>query len=451
VTLAKDLTVGETYFFRHDATFQALEKFILPEIIAKKAESDKKIRIWSAACCSGEEAFSVAMLLKKMISSIQDWTIEIIGTDINLDFLEKARTGLYKEWSFRNTSPSLKNQFFKPVENGQFLLNRDIRQMVKFDYLNLVEESYPSVITDIHDVDLILCSNVLIYFTPEIIKQVIDRHVKTLREEGWLVVSTVEVPFIEHVSFTPKKIGEVYFFQKNTLSHRKKSEPSIKKRILETKPKEKSHGAAASLALRRHRESDSIKKQSPRVELKGTVPVEKKDIIEVKGIGADLYISREYSQVTAKLESVLEPFIENKDKLKEMSTEIILLIKSYANQGNLIKAKEWSERSLRVNSLDPMLPYYYGMLLQETDCIEDALRAYKNAIFLDPMFIMCHFSLGGLLLLKDQNKDAKKHFRNVLELLKNIPPEDILPGSDDLTSERLKIITENLMKENKLA
>src|SRR2546428_1703787 len=100
-TLASHLTVGETYFFRERKSLEILEENILPELIRTRRGTDQRIRIWSAGCCTGEEPYTIAILLDRLLPDIRDWQITITATDINPCFLKKASDGLYSEWSFR--------------------------------------------------------------------------------------------------------------------------------------------------------------------------------------------------------------------------------------------------------------------------------------------------------------------------------------------------------------
>ena len=106
--LASHLTVGETYFFRDEGSFKVVEKRILAELIKARRGKEQRLRIWSAACCTGEEPYSIAISLHRMIPDLQDWNITILATDINPIFLKKALDGIYGQWSFRGTPGAIK-------------------------------------------------------------------------------------------------------------------------------------------------------------------------------------------------------------------------------------------------------------------------------------------------------------------------------------------------------
>ncbi len=110
--LASHLTIGETYFFREKKSFEALEEHILPELIRSRSGKEKRLRIWSAGCCTGEEPYSIAISIHKLLPDWKDWNITILATDINPNFLRKASQAEYTEWSFRGTPTWLKERYF---------------------------------------------------------------------------------------------------------------------------------------------------------------------------------------------------------------------------------------------------------------------------------------------------------------------------------------------------
>src|SRR5438477_1931588 len=144
-TLASHLTVGETYFFREKKTFDVLAESVLPELIGARRNREPRLRIWSAACCTGEEPYSLAMLLHQVIPDLQNWHVTILATDINERFLQKAVTGVYGEWSFRDVPAWIKGRFFQRTREGRYSILPEIRKHVTFAHLNLVEEVYDSL------------------------------------------------------------------------------------------------------------------------------------------------------------------------------------------------------------------------------------------------------------------------------------------------------------------
>jgi chemotaxis protein methyltransferase CheR len=162
------LTVGETHFFRNRPQMEALAREVLPAIIARR-RSERRLRIWSAGCATGEEPYSVAMLIDGLLADRRDWDVRIVGTDLNPEALERARLGVYGSWSFREVPEPMMRTHFEPSASGKLELSPAIREMVSFSPLNIVTADYGALPLALTDLDLILCRNVLIYFRPEVV------------------------------------------------------------------------------------------------------------------------------------------------------------------------------------------------------------------------------------------------------------------------------------------
>ena len=188
--LYKVITINETYFFRSPQQFNAFEKILVPEIIKKRESGGKKVfRIWSAASSTGEEAYSLAIIVKESLQErFPDVQFRILASDISNAVLQSARKGVYKEYSLRNMPEELIGKYFK-VSAGSFILNDEIKKMVKFTNLNLYDKDEMSRITDC---DVIFCCNVLIYFDMPSKKQVVENLFNSLNSGGYLFVGYSE-------------------------------------------------------------------------------------------------------------------------------------------------------------------------------------------------------------------------------------------------------------------
>ncbi|MBD0302861.1 MAG: chemotaxis protein CheR, partial [Tolypothrix sp. T3-bin4] len=155
------LTNLESYFFRDKEQFHLLRDRIIPDLIKRK-QHNKTIRICSAGCSTGEEPLSLAILLKELIPYPEQWKLTILGVDINQEALKKAKQGIYTPWSLRSIDPEIMQRYFLHF-NNQYHLDMQIKQMVKFKYINLVENSFNQE-NEMIDIDLIICRNVFIYF-----------------------------------------------------------------------------------------------------------------------------------------------------------------------------------------------------------------------------------------------------------------------------------------------
>lgn len=192
--LARHLSVGETYFFRDPAMFAVLEHEVLPQLIAaRRRAGERRLRLWSAACCTGEEAYSLAIVVSRLIPDLADWQILILATDINAAFLAKAARGAYTAWSFRGMPDGYLERYFEARPDASQMIAPALRRMVSFAHLNLASQAYPAPAGNTDAMDLILCRNVLMYFTPERARHVIGQLHRALLGDGWLVLNPSEV------------------------------------------------------------------------------------------------------------------------------------------------------------------------------------------------------------------------------------------------------------------
>ena len=189
--LARLFTCGETFFFRDHGQFDLLHLRLLPELIAQH-RNDKILRLWSAGCASGEEVYSLAILVDMLLPERDGWDILILGTDINSEAIAKARHGRYGQWSFRLIPAEMQQRYFHQ-EGSEWLLDERIRRMVTFRVANLVTEPFPDMDSKLSDMDLILCRNVFIYFSPSAVHAVTAKFAATLREGGYLLTAHTEL------------------------------------------------------------------------------------------------------------------------------------------------------------------------------------------------------------------------------------------------------------------
>lgn len=182
------ITINETSFFRNDAQLDVFERDILPELLDARAKT-KRLRIWSAACSTGEEPFTLAMQLHRSLGvRLSDWHIEILGTDISEKALQVAQSGVYTSYAIRSTPKLMIDRYFKQSDR-HYHLDDTIRSMVNFEKHNLKD----SLAARRHGMwDVIFCRNVLIYFDDPMKKGVIDMFEKQLVNDGTLFIGHSE-------------------------------------------------------------------------------------------------------------------------------------------------------------------------------------------------------------------------------------------------------------------
>jgi len=206
------ITINETSFFRNESQLDVFEKQILPQILESRSKT-KRLRIWSAACSTGEEPFTIAMLLHRTLGvRLNDWHIEILGTDISEKALSVANSGTYTSYAVRTTSNIMKNRYFKE-EGRQFVLDETIRSMVNFEKHNLKDR----LAAKRHGTwDVIFCRNVLIYFDDDMKRDVVSMFENQLAKDGTLFIGHSERIKSLTDDFTQLQIPQGFCYQKNT-------------------------------------------------------------------------------------------------------------------------------------------------------------------------------------------------------------------------------------------
>lgn len=206
------LTVNETYFFRDFPQLQAFAEQTLNEVIERKrAVNDRKLKIWSAPCSSGEEPYTLAIILHAMIEDIDKWSVEIIGSDIDQNILLKARSAVYDHRRLRDVPPEYLEAFFRKMPDGTFKVNQNIRNMVKFEHVNLSETNE---IRNKVGFDFIFCRNLLIYFDDESRKKLVDQFYIALNKGGYIFLGASESMSRISTAFRVKRKGGYFVYYK---------------------------------------------------------------------------------------------------------------------------------------------------------------------------------------------------------------------------------------------
>lgn len=202
------LTVKETFFYRHEAQFDAFMEHLLPVFLASAAEEKRPVRLWCAGCCTGEEPYTLAILAAE--AGCLD-RIEILATDIHKGYLEAAMSGVYSRRALEKLSPDILGKYFSK-EGDSFLLREDIRRKVDFKCLNLGGTFFPSFLNGTAGLDAVFCRNVLIYFEKARVREIIIRFTECLRGGGVLALGHSEMlpqdwPLSVHMA------GEAFFYR----------------------------------------------------------------------------------------------------------------------------------------------------------------------------------------------------------------------------------------------
>lgn len=188
--LYEAVTINETFFFRNEPQFDAFEQVLVPELVAdKRVGAKSKLRIWSSASSSGEEAYTIAMIyLERLKPKYRELEIEIIGTDINNAVIETARRGVYRDYSIRNMPKKYLERYFQ-AENGRYHLRDEVKRLARFEHSNLSDQL---TMRQMQNFDVIFCCNVLIYFDTKSKTSVISNLYNSMARGSYLFIGYAE-------------------------------------------------------------------------------------------------------------------------------------------------------------------------------------------------------------------------------------------------------------------
>lgn len=411
--LASHLTIGETYFLRDRQTLDAFAGVILPELIRSRRGREQRLRIWSAGCCSGEEPYSLAMLVHEALPDLDDWQVTITATDINPRFLHKAVAGVYGEWSFRDAPAGFKERYFHRTADGRYTIASAIKRLVNFSHLNLAQDAYPSLASGTNAMDVIFCRNVLMYFTAVQTRTVIGHLHHALVDGGWLAVSPSEASQALFPQFATVNFPGAIFYRKG-----------------DTAPAPQQRWAPAPEAATPAQAVPDSPAQAP-----APAPTPPTPAVAAH----QLYQEGRYAEVVDALARCTT------GRLREPQA-FSLLARSLANLGQLDDALAWCERWTAADKLDPAGHYLRAVILLERGEPEPTRACLQRALYLDPGFVLAHFALGNLARSGGRSAEADKHFANALHLLRRHAPDALLPESDGLTARRLTETILSLME-----
>lgn len=377
--LVAELTIGETYFFRHKEQFDALREIVLPDILARNTPS-RRLRIWSAGCATGPEPYSLAILLKREFGAqILGWHVSILGTDINQKFLARARDGRYDQWAFRATPENIRRECFVPV-GKQWQIRPEFKSMVSFQYHNLTRNRFPSITDNIAGFDIIICRNVVIYFSRETVAALVPCFHESLVDGGWLVMGHAEPNMELFRNFRTVNCPGAVLYQRTSLDG----------------------GVVGPNPLPR---GNAVPPPPP-------VP----------------------QRVMRQLRPVP---VKTKVQTTQVTPEL-LEVRLLADQGKWDAALRACDMVLGKDSLNWRVHYLRALILDQMGDGGNCETALRRAIYLDRRAVLPHYHLGLFLLRAEETETARRSFRNVLALLEGEADDQVVDEGEDLTAGQLR-------------
>jgi chemotaxis protein methyltransferase CheR len=423
--LANALTISETHFFRDAGQMDALYYHVLPQIISRRTVL-RTMRIWSAGCASGEEPYSIAILLRELLPDVDEWSITILGTDINTQALDMARQAIYTEWAFREErAREWRSRYFR--RNGsRYELIPEVKRMVTFARLNLVEDVYPSYETNTTLMDLIVCRNVMIYFTEQVSGRLVERFYDCLTYGGWLMVGHTEHSLSIYHRF------RVHNFPNAILYQRPEQLPSHEEAAHIVSP---TGGPVPIPTVTGARQPAGGPDVSPRL-----APAPDRVYIhslERLGYVHPLERARELLNY-GRAEEARELLMGMIEAGSEDTVVYSLLGEACANLGDWAEAERWCRRAIEKDKLALDAYYVLALVLQHQERLDEAIEMMKKVVYIDRFSVLGHFGLADLYHSNGQLPQALKSLDNARRLLEGKRGDELVPGSGGITVRSLR-------------
>ncbi|MDD2851123.1 MAG: hypothetical protein PHY09_04380 [Desulfuromonadaceae bacterium] len=409
--LTELLTVNETYFYREPDHLKLIVTMLLPEFMA--AGNQRPVRILSAGCSTGEEPYSIAIMLRERFGTESERLFAITGVDIDSGAIASAKQGVYGKSSFRGMDNSLQERYFEADAQGKFQVTASIRKQVSFEVVNLLDSAYPY---RMQLSDIILYRNVSIYFPGQVQREIFAKLAGHLSDGGCLLVGASETFHHDIGILSLVKEASLFFY-------RKIPAPVIKERRTSSRTfgvSEPSRGGqlqtAARCATRLEVQGAGVQErhisERPRTPVTSTNP----DMREYFDTAVQLAHDKQCDKALAILDTIIE---------QDTTFE-----KAYCLKGGvLLDMSRFDEASIIFDSVlsrDPLCLEAYlvlGIIARQRGNNEYALKRFREAIYLNASCWLAHFYSAEINYANNDEKRARGHYETTLRILENGSPE----------------------------
>ena len=400
--LLQALTINETYFLREKSHFDLISAHMLPKLIEKRrANNDLHLNIWSVGCASGEEPYSLAITLKQTLKDFDKWNIRLFGTDLNTTAVNSAQRGVYRKWAFRHTSVDFQNRYFVPTPDG-LLIKPDIRNLVTFRTANLLNGP------PLPQMDIILCRNVLLYFTQASARRAEVIFHDTLIPEGWLLLGQSETLGYKRDKWVMHLFPGTPIYQKRGAVQQ--SKPISSQEIF------LAHDA---------------------------VP----DVIDTKPLQRvvatyDTALQAIHDEDYERAEMLLQELIENS---KKNAPTYVMLALVYANRNRFDEAHKQLDNAIELDPLIADAHYLRGTVFMEEGKTEEASKELHATLYCQRNHPLASFLLGNLYAQQGDIPKATKFWKNALTTVTNLQEDSPVSSISDMSAGRLHtLVSEQL-------
>jgi chemotaxis protein methyltransferase CheR len=400
--LLVELTIGETYFFRNPEHFQFVRHQVLPDVRRRRGPTHV-VRAWSAGCASGEEPYSLAVLL---LEEGYGERMEVRATDVSRAALARAQVARYGDWSLRGPEAGRMRPFLH-LEGKRYTLDTQVRARVHFDYLNLADDTWPSPALGIWGMDVIFCRNVLIYFNRATIEAVARRLHASLADGGFLIAGPSDPSLGAYAPF------ETILTDWGIVYHRPAS------------------GEAPRTSFR------SVRSVPPPATLPPPVPSPAPPPVAFAPVAPAPLTPPPAPPAPQQLAGAQRAFeagdwreaVRLAGEHPEDAAAEAVAIRALANMDPLAAVRLCTEAAVR-HPLAAELRYLEALLLLGLGRLPESERAARQALYLEPSLAVAHLMLGHILRRQGDTAGARRAFRTAESLCASLPPETRVPLGD---------------------
>ena len=456
--IINEITIGETYFFRNLPQLDVLRSEILPKIVnRKRILGVNDIKIWSAGCSSGEEVYTLAMMLMEEIPGAPLWNISVLGTDINKNFLEIAKKGQYtSKRSVKHCPPEYLSKYFTRFGKS-YVVNDQIKKLVRFEQHNMVKDEFN--LPEMIDVDIAFCRNVTIYFNLETTKLVINKLYDVLIDQGYLFIGHSETLWQINDKLITIDFPHAFVYQKDLAkgTQNKNEAPfmSIPELNLEniSISKKSSLGTLAT-------DTKSVETSNMDFSFSSNNLIKKEDKKEdidtyasASSNAEEFYniqiIDKKYHQAILNFEkkeysNALILFSEIIDKDESYILAYFGKATIFANQGKYDEAIDELNKITRYDNLFLEAYYLLGVLHDKKQEIDKAIEMFEKVVYIDHSIALAYYHLGNLSRYKGKQKKAQLQFKNIKNLLRLRDENETVKFSEGLTNKILLQLVDKL-------
>ncbi|PKQ30198.1 MAG: hypothetical protein CVT60_01515 [Actinobacteria bacterium HGW-Actinobacteria-10] len=401
------VTINETSFFRFPQQFEAMRTTVIPNILESKPAISRNFRVWSAGCSTGEEPYTIGMTLLDSGIEGLGYRMEVLGTDVSTNALNRAKEGVYPARALLSVPNSVSNRFFEPTARGHRVVDR-VRNLISFQYQNLIKEPYPAALMG--NWDIIFCRNVTIYFKLESTRRVVDNFYRSLNPGGYLFIGHSETLTSISDKFEPMEIGGVFLYRKPIERHVFSFE-TIRAERAPRKRLTTSERAADA------RPRTGVKRRDAKPAAVQAQPAQTTDAREVEPLleAARLASQEGRNETVLELVSQVQTLDSNNAQAYLLSAHVL------ADEGRFTPALEQCHKALAVDPLLAAARFILGMIYLRQGDSALAMSEFKRTVYIDPGFALAYLNMANLHRARGSNDDALREYENTLRTLYDNP------------------------------